>query len=99
MATAVDSKSFSGVSGANSAQFQLKGGYYQLATVASAYGTNGIELQILGPDASTWLSAPTALKRTTNGTIAGYLPPGQYRLTVDASVTAGSAAVAGVPVS
>jgi hypothetical protein len=96
--TPVEAVLFSNIA-ATTAAFRLKGGYYQLDTVASAYGTNGVELQILGPDASTYLSMPTAMKRTTNGTIAGYCPPGQYKLTLDASVTAAYCVVAGVPLS
>jgi hypothetical protein len=96
MTTTVDDKSFSSIS-ANTAAFTLKGGYYMVAAVATFSG-GSVELQLLGPDQSTWLSAPTALKLTAAGTIAGYLPPGQYRFAI-ATATAVYASVAGVPVS
>lgn len=98
MGTAVDDKLFSNIS-ATTAVFSLNGGYYMVETKASAYGTNGVELQALGPDQSTWLSLPTPLKRTTDGTIAGYLPPGQYRFTLDASASGVYCSVAGVPIA
>ena len=79
MSDPVDSKSFSNIS-ATTAAFTLGGGYYFCACVAT-FGGGSVELQLLGPDQSTWLSAPTALKFTAAGTIAGYLPPGQYRFT------------------
>jgi hypothetical protein len=69
-----------------------------MVAVVATFGGGNVELQALGPDASTWLSAPTALKLTTNGTIAGYLPPGQYRFAVT-TATAVFASIAGVPIS
>src|SRR5690349_5986705 len=91
MATAVDSKSFSNIS-ANTAAFTLKGGYYVVEAIAT-WGGGNIELQMLGPDGSTYLSLPTPLKLTANGSIAGYLPPGQYRFTIT-TATAGYCTVA-----
>jgi hypothetical protein len=68
MTTPVDGKSFPNIS-ANSAQFGLK-------------VTTSVELQMLGPDGSTFVSLPTALKVTASGgTAGGYAPPGQYRFT------------------
>jgi hypothetical protein len=96
MTTAVDEVSFSNIS-ANTAAFTLKGGYYLVAAVAT-FGGGSVELQVLGPDQSTYLSAPTALKLTAAGTIAGYLPPGQYRFTI-VTATAVFCSVAGVPIS
>lgn len=96
MASAVDGQLFSNIS-ANTAAFTLKGGYYMVAAVAT-WGGGNAELQALGPDQSTWLSAPTALKLSANGMIAGYLPPGQYRFTIT-TATAVYCSVAGVPVS
>jgi hypothetical protein len=96
MTTAVDGKSFSNIS-ATTAPFSLKGGYYTVEAVAT-FGGGSVEPQGLGPDGSTWLSAPTALKLTAAGMIAGYLPPGQYRFTI-ATATAVFCSVSGVPVS
>lgn len=96
MTTPVDGKSFSNIS-ASTAQFTLKGGYYMMAAVAT-WGGGNVELQMLGPDGSTYLSAPTALKLTANGMIAGYLPQGQYRFTVT-TATALYCSVTGVPIS
>lgn len=96
MASTVDAQLFSNIS-ATTAAFTLKGGYYMVAAVAAFAGGN-VELQALGPDQSTWLSAPTPLKLTAAGTIAGYLPPGQYRFTIT-TATAVYCSVAGVPVS
>jgi hypothetical protein len=98
MGSAVDSVSFQNIA-ATTAAFKLNGGYYMVAVHATAYGTNGAELQALGPDQSTWLSLPTALKRTTDGMVAGYAPAGQYRFTLDASATGVYCSAAGVPIS
>jgi hypothetical protein len=96
MTTAVDSKEFSNIS-ATTAAFTLKGGYYMVAVVAT-FGGGNVELQALGPDQSTWLSAPTALKLSAAGMISGYLPPGEYRFTIT-TATAVYCSVAAVPVS
>jgi hypothetical protein len=96
MSDPVDAKEFSNIS-ATTAAFTLNGGYYMVAAVAT-FGGGSVELQMLGPDQSTWLSAPTALKLSAAGTIAGYLPPGQYRFTI-ATATAVYCSVAGVPLS
>jgi hypothetical protein len=96
MSDPVDSKEFSNIA-ATTAAFTLNGGYYMVAAVAT-FGGGNVELQMLGPDQSTWLSAPTALKLSAAGTIAGYLPPGQYRFTI-ATATAVYCSVAGVPLS
>jgi hypothetical protein len=95
-ATAVDSQLFSNISATTSA-FTLKGGYYMVSAVAT-FGGGNVELKMLGPDQSTYLSLPTALKLTANGTIAGYLPPGTYEVVVT-TATAVYVSVAGVPIS
>jgi hypothetical protein len=96
MTTAVDGKSFFGLS-ANTAAFPLKGGYYVVAAIGTI--TTSVELQMLGPDGSTFVSLPTALKVTASGgTAGGYAPPGQYRFTLTAA-TGVSCSVSGVPIS
>lgn len=95
--TPTDGQSFSDIS-ASTGAFTLKGGYYMVAAVAT-WSSGSVELQALGPNGSTWLSAPTALKLTANGMIAGYLPPGQYQFTVTGVPTALYCSVAGVPIS
>lgn len=92
----MDAKSFSNIA-ATTGAFSLNGGYYVVAVVAT-FGGGNVELQALGPDASTWLSAPTALKLSAAGMIAGYLPPGLYRFTI-ATATAVYCSVADVPIA
>jgi hypothetical protein len=92
----VDAQSFSNIS-ATTASFPLQGGYYVVAVIAT-FGGGNVELQMLGPDGSTYLSLPTALKLSANGTIAGYLPRGTYRFAVT-TATAVFCTVAGVPIS
>jgi hypothetical protein len=95
MSTPVDGQEFSNIA-ATTAAFKLNGGYCMVAAVAT-FGGGSVELQALGPDQSTWLSAPTPLKLTAAGMISGYLPPGQYRFTI-ATATAVFCSVAGVPI-
>jgi hypothetical protein len=85
MTTTTDSKSFSNIS-ATTASFELYGGNYLVAAVAATWASGNVEAQILGPDQSTWLSAPTALKLSSNGTISGELCPGVYRFAVTSAV-------------
>jgi hypothetical protein len=97
MASAVDSKEFSNIS-ATTAAFTLQGGYYMVAAVAT-WSSGSVELQALGPDQSTYLSLPTALKLTANGMIAGYLPPGTYKFVVVATVSGLYVSATGIPIS
>jgi hypothetical protein len=96
MSDPLDSKFFSNIS-STTAPFNLKGGYYMVACVAT-FGGGNVELQMLGPDQSTYLSAPTALKLSAAGSIAGYLPPGVYKFIVT-TATAVFCSAAGVPIS
>jgi len=91
---ASESKSFTNIS-ASTAAFFLNGGDYLVEAVAT-WGGGNVELQALGPDGSTYLSLPTALKLTANGSISGYLTPGQYRFTVT-TATAVYCSVARIP--
>jgi hypothetical protein len=101
MTTAVDGQEFSNIS-ANTAVFTLKGGFYLISAIGTGFGS--VELQALGPDQSTFLSMPaaypvaTALKLTSNGSISGYLPPGQYKFVIT-TATAVYCSVTGVPIS
>lgn len=61
---------------ATTATFTLKGGLYVMSVVGSTFGT--VTLQVLGPDTVTWLNALAGV--TANGTAAGYLAPGTYRI-------------------
>jgi hypothetical protein len=94
MTSAVDAVSLTNLS-ASTAAFKLNGGYYLVSAIAASWSGGNIELQALGPDGSTWLSLPTALKLSANGEIGGYLSPGQYRFTVT-TTTGISCSVAGV---
>jgi hypothetical protein len=97
MTTPVDEVSFSGIS-ATTAAFPLKGGYYLTSCVAT-FGGGTVDLQLLGPDQSTWLATPTASHFTANGIVAtAWLPPGQYRFAI-ATATGVSCSVSGVPIS
>jgi hypothetical protein len=94
MSTSTDGAIFSNIS-ATTAAFQLRGGKYGAASVAT-FGGGSVKLQTLGPDGSTWLSLSTA----TDFAAAGYavidLPAGQYRFTI-ATATAVFASVYRVP--
>jgi len=80
---------------ANTANFELKGGKYGVAAVAT-WGGGSAKLQMLGPDGSTFLSVATATDFTANGYAAIDLPPGIYRFTI-ATATAIYAAVVRTP--
>jgi hypothetical protein len=76
--------------------FILVGGIYELSGVGTWSG-GGIEVQMLGPNGSTYLSAPTPFKLTANGRIQAYCAPGTYQLTVT-TATALYAAISRVPI-
>ncbi len=96
MATAVDSQIQQHLGKHGRILFEGRSGYYTV-TVAT-FGGGNVELQVLGPDQSTYLSAPAALKLSAAGTIAGYLPPGQYKFVIT-TATAVYCDVTGVPIS
>lgn len=73
-----DAQLFSNIS-ATTAAFALSGGLFQL-TVVATFGGGSVTLQMLGPDQVTWLNALTAV--SANGGVQGYLPPGQYRVSI-----------------
>jgi hypothetical protein len=73
--------------------FPLEGGYYQVDTVATTYGS--CQLQGMGPDGATFLNHGAAI--TTNGFVQLYLAPGQYQLTVSGA-TALYASITRIPI-
>jgi hypothetical protein len=64
----------------------------------ATFGGGSIEVQMLGPDGSTYLSMPTQIKLTANRTIGGYFPFGTYRLLIT-TATGVYAEIASVPLS
>ena len=91
--TAADGKSFTGIS-ATTAAFALKGGKYQLAVVNIGAGTVAVDQ--LGPDNSTWIAGVIAAI-TGSGAATADLPPGQYRINVNAAGNI-AASLVGIPV-
>jgi hypothetical protein len=81
MTTPVEAKLFSNIS-ATTAAFTLLGGAYLVACVAT-FGGGSVDLQVLGPDQTTWMATPAATHFTANGIIGPvYVPPGQYRFLI-----------------
>lgn len=78
-ATSTQGIKYSAIS-ASTGAFYLKGGRYGFAAVAS-WGGGSVELDILGPDGTTWLATAVAFSADGYKTID--VPPGQYRITVD----------------
>jgi hypothetical protein len=75
------------VQGASATQgpFVLLGGNYGI-TCAAAFSTGNVSLQILGPDAATYINALPAF--TANGAASVDLPPGKYQVLVTAPASA-----------
>lgn len=73
---ATDGHRLNNAAAGNSASFQLTGGKYAIAAVAT--GTGSIDLAALGPDATTWIPAMTQITTTTKFQVQD-LPPGVYR--------------------
>lgn len=73
MATATQSFQFSNIA-ATTAGFVVKGGNYGQTVVL---GGGSVQLQILGPDNTTWLNVGAAV--SANGFASLTLVPGQYR--------------------
>lgn len=73
-----DSKLFSNIS-ATTAAFNLNGGQYTVAVVAT-FGGGSVQLQMLGPDASTWINMGAPF--TANGSQNFFFPPGIFRFVV-----------------
>jgi len=82
------------LSGSNSAQFTLLGGYYSLAAVAT-WSSGNVTVQMVGPDGSTLLN--TGLTLLANGIINGPLAAGTYQITVT-TATAVYASLQSVPI-
>jgi hypothetical protein len=104
-ATALDAKLFQFAANppAASAAFNLKGGTYLFGAIFTSLVT-AIELQMLGPDGSTFISvgtagSPTMKVSATNGSAVGQLPPGQYKFVLTGGGSTGTAfmSVTGIP--
>lgn len=92
---ATDSYSASNIAATTDA-FELKGGYYKVAAVAT-FGGGSVAFEMLGPDGSTWLvvdATNTTLTAAGHGNAA--VPPGKYRLAI-ATATAVYASVVRIP--
>jgi hypothetical protein len=94
MASSTDGASFSNIS-ASTAAFQLQGGKYAAAAIAT-WGGGSAKLQALGPDGSTFLSVSSATDFSANGYATVDLPAGQFRFTI-ATATAVYAYVDRIP--
>lgn len=87
---------FSNAAAGTSAQFELKGGTYQLDIAATGSGGTAV-LNQLGPDGVTFIPAVgTTAALTASGTQLYDLPPGQYKLTTT-TLTAIFASITRVP--
>lgn len=62
------------------------GGRYNLVVLATTYPTT-CQLQVLGPDAATWIPLGSSL--SANGVASFDLAAGQYRMNLNTGTTAG----------
>lgn len=60
--------------------FNLLSGKYSLVVLAASWGGGNVELQLLGPDASTYVKVGTQV--TANGVQTVDLPAGKYKLVI-----------------
>jgi hypothetical protein len=74
--------------------FVLLGGKYGV-TCSATFSTGNVSLQILGPDAATFINTLPAF--TANGAATADLPPGKYQVLVTAPASAVNLAC--VPIS
>jgi len=65
----------------------LLGGYYQLAAHSAAWNAGNTTVDQLMPDGVTWLKS-TVLVLSADGVVKGYLPGGEYRLTLTTTAAA-----------
>ena len=91
---AVDTQQSTNI-GASTAAFQLAGGKYAAAVVAT-FGGGSVKLQALGPDGSTYLSVSSGTDFSAAGFQTVDLPPGSYRWTI-ATASAVYARLARIP--
>jgi hypothetical protein len=77
MASCGDGKLFSDI-GTTQGPFTLNGGEYGVTASCASWGEGTVQLEVLGPDGSTWIAAATAL--SANGFQVIDLPPGAYQL-------------------
>lgn len=72
---------------ATSAAFNIElGGVYRLVAAGTFSSTPTVTVSVLASDGSTYV--PTDLTLTAAGSIAGYLPPGSYNITLGGGATA-----------
>lgn len=74
--------------------FTLLGGKYALSSYSS--GTNSVQLNVLGPDGSTYIAAGAA---QTAGYLTYDLPPGTYEIVGGAAYGTGQGSLSKVPYS
>ena len=91
-----------GAISASSPVFKLGGGRYSITMIAGTWGTSAA-FQSLGPDGSTYITAPTleggtgnAATLSANGSCVCDLPNGSYRFTLTGSFTNFRGTVSGV---
>lgn len=88
-----DGHALSNAAAGNGTPFQVTGGMYAAMVVATGAGT--VDLQILGPDGSTWIAAMTQITTSPKYQTA-QLQPGKYRWAT-AGFTAIYATIARIP--
>lgn len=79
---------------ATTAAFELRGGRYDLLVIGATFGT--VDLQMQGPDGTTFISVLPAAFAATGIKQQLDLPPGQYKVVI-AGATGVYAVVARVP--
>jgi hypothetical protein len=70
---------------ATSSTFTVAGGKFSLDVVGS-WGSGSAQLELLGPDFSTWLNAGSSVTSNTIQTLD--LPSGQYRVVITGGASA-----------
>jgi len=73
--------------------FELKGGKYMLAYAGT--GTGSVDLEMEGPDGTTYIAVATQITATTGHQVLD-LPPGQYKCVI-ATFTANYASITRIP--
>jgi hypothetical protein len=79
---AIDSINGTIASQTSTAAQVLTGGQYQLSGASGNWNGATLAVDQLGGDGSTWVPSTILALAHVNGVVNGYLPPGEYRLTV-----------------